>query len=181
MRPKVNERVRLAAARAASQHGNVTAAQLLEPAWSRPMVKRWHAKGLLHREFRGVYRFGHRAPGWAPRAMAAVLACGDGALLGGFASAFLFGADPAPAAHAGGGGAPGAARSRVTIRRRRLRGTVWRGIPTTTLPQTIADLAPQLGSTSSPRSATAREPAIVSIRLRCCASLAAPQEWAGSV
>ena len=41
----------------------------------------------------GVYRVGHAAPSVEATYMAAVLACGDGALLMGAAAAYLYGAD----------------------------------------------------------------------------------------
>ncbi|MCW2990851.1 MAG: hypothetical protein JWM73_1445 [Solirubrobacterales bacterium] len=55
------------------------------------MVSRWAAKGLLYREFRGVYRFGHRAPSPQARYLAAVLACGPGAVISGRAALWLYG------------------------------------------------------------------------------------------
>jgi hypothetical protein len=144
MRAQASNRVRLAAARAAEQHGNVTAKQLLGLGWSRSAIDRWHAKGLLHREFRGVYRFGHRSPSWEARALAAVLACGDGALLSGRAAAYLFSLilRPPPLEVT----APTERRLPGVRTRRRpvMRGTVWRSIPATTLTQTIVDLAPLL-------------------------------------
>jgi very-short-patch-repair endonuclease len=39
----------------------ITTAQLLDVGVIRSPVSKWHQKGLLHREFRGVWRFGHRA------------------------------------------------------------------------------------------------------------------------
>src|SRR4051794_32027991 len=96
MRTKVGNAARLAG----RQHGAISHAQLLGAGFSPSMVKRWAANGLLHREFRGVYRLGHRSPSWEARYMAAVLACGPGAVLSGLAAAFLLGAlkgkPPAP-------------------------------------------------------------------------------------
>src|SRR3954462_11391082 len=136
-----------AAAIAGRQHGVIAHAQLLRAGVSRDQVDRWAAKGLLHREFRGVYRFGHKAPSWEARYMAAVLACGPGAVLSGLAAAHLLGAirgkPPAPEVTA-----PTCRRvTGVRTRRRRLHRsdtTLWLGIPTTSVPRTLADLAPLL-------------------------------------
>src|SRR5215813_12829596 len=51
-----------AAARLAGrQHGMVARWQLLELGFSRDMVKRRVARGVLHRFHQGVYAYGHRA------------------------------------------------------------------------------------------------------------------------
>jgi hypothetical protein len=125
----------------------LTIKQLLGVGWSPAAVNRWEKKGLLHREFRGVYRFGHRAPSWDARYMAAVLACGEGAVLSGLAAAHLLGAlkgkPPAPEVTA-----PTNRRVKgVRTRRIKLaRGdtTRWRGIPTTSVPRTLIELAATL-------------------------------------
>jgi predicted transcriptional regulator of viral defense system len=66
---------------AARQHGVATFTQLKLAGLSRSGVYRRIAAGRLHRIHRGVYAVGHaglpREGGW----MAAVLACGDGAVL----------------------------------------------------------------------------------------------------
>ena len=77
--------------------------------------------------------------------MAAVLACGDGALLAGRAAAYLLGVvkgkPPPPEVVA-----PG--KRRVpgvrTWRTSRQDATIWRGIPVTSVPRTLVDLAPYL-------------------------------------
>jgi hypothetical protein len=76
---------------ASAQHGNVTRVQLISAGISRREIERRLKKGALIREYRGVYRVGHRAPSVEARYMAAVLACGEGALLSGFAAAHLWG------------------------------------------------------------------------------------------
>ena len=53
--------------------------------------------GALLPVYRGVYRVGHRAPSVEARYMAAVLACGEGALLSGRAAARLLGLLRGPA------------------------------------------------------------------------------------
>src|SRR4051794_12073800 len=98
-------------------------------------------KGLLMRMYYGVYRVGHRAPSAEAVFMAAVKACGEGALLSGRAAAHMWG--PVK------GNAP---RPEVTSPRKRRvpgvhthrgrpSGTKLRGIPITTVPQTLVDLA----------------------------------------
>jgi hypothetical protein len=108
------------------------------------------AIGVLSREYRGVYRVGHRAPSIEARYLAAVFACGPGALLTGHSAAHLWGllkgAAPAPEV--------------ITRTERRLKGvttrrarrsdppagTTHRGIPITTVPFTLIALAAQLPS-----------------------------------
>ncbi|MBE2316329.1 type IV toxin-antitoxin system AbiEi family antitoxin domain-containing protein [Solirubrobacter sp. CPCC 204708] len=65
---------------AATQHGVVTVAQLLARV-SETTVRRWVARGTLHRVHRGVYAVGHAGLSREGRWMAAVLAAGDGAAL----------------------------------------------------------------------------------------------------
>src|SRR2546429_7497750 len=76
---------------ASRQHGVVTRAQLLSAGLSAPGIKRRVRKGLLIAVHRGVYRVGHRAPSTDATHLAAVLACGEGALLSGRAAAQLLG------------------------------------------------------------------------------------------
>jgi very-short-patch-repair endonuclease len=145
MRPKIRSAEHEVARIARRQHGVVTLGQLLETGLSRDGVKRRVKKGMLHREHRGVYRVGHRAPSTEARYMAAVLACGESSVLSGRAAAFLFGlvkgAAPAPEV--------------TTIADRRVAGVVtrrvrhldkrdvtfYRAIPSTTVPRTLTDLA----------------------------------------
>src|SRR4026207_394199 len=54
-------------------------------------------KGTLIRVHRGVYRVGHRAPSVEARYLAAVLACGEGAVLSGRAAGHLLGLIKGPA------------------------------------------------------------------------------------
>ena len=100
---------------------------------------------LLLPVHRGVYRVGHHAPNVEARYMAAVLACGEGALLSGRAAAYLLGVvkgkPPIPEVTA-------PTKRRVTgvkthqadVRDR----TRWRGIPVTSVARTLVDLAPYL-------------------------------------
>lgn len=97
--------------------------------------------GALLAVFRGVYRVGHTAPSIDAHYIAAVKACGAGALLSGTAAAHLLGLlkGPAPAPEVA---APRKLRVRgVKTRRGRRQGTIWRGIPVTTPAETLVDLA----------------------------------------
>jgi very-short-patch-repair endonuclease len=66
---------------ATRQHGVVSIEQLRAAGLSQDSVKRRVRGGRLHRIHRGVYAVGHTALGSEGRWMAAILACGDGALL----------------------------------------------------------------------------------------------------
>jgi very-short-patch-repair endonuclease len=105
--------------------------------------------GALLREYRGVYRVGHRAPSTDARYLAAVRACGEGALLNGRAAGHLLGLlkGPAPRPEV----RTPTERRIDGIRTRRSRhidareATTFRGIPVTTVPRTLVDLAAVLG------------------------------------
>src|SRR3954467_1711036 len=66
---------------AVRQHGVVTLRQLEEAGVTREATYKRARRGRLHRLHRGVYAVGHRAPSHHARWMAAVLACGEGAVL----------------------------------------------------------------------------------------------------
>ena len=74
---------------ASPEHGVVTRAELLRAGVSSREIERRLEKGLLLREYRGVYRVGHRAPSVEARYQAAVRACGSGAVLSGRAAGRL--------------------------------------------------------------------------------------------
>ena len=127
-------------------HGVVTRRRLLAVGVSDEEIKKRRRKGSLIVEYPGVYRVGHRAPSVEATYMAAVLACGEGALLMGAAAAHLYGlikGEPPPPAV-------------WTKTERRIegiethrsrthrRGTEWRGIPVTTVPATLVDIAPSM-------------------------------------
>jgi Transcriptional regulator, AbiEi antitoxin len=130
---------------AGSQHGLVTRAQLLTAGVTATEIKRRLQKGALIREYRGVYRVGHRAPSLEARYLAAVLACGEGALLSGRAAGYLLGllkgSAPPPEVTT-----PTERRIEGIRTRRARRGdandaTTWGGIPVTTVPRTLIDLS----------------------------------------
>jgi very-short-patch-repair endonuclease len=129
-------------------HGVVTRRQLLAAGVSRREIAHRLATGALLQEHRGVYRVGHRAPSVEARYLAAVLACGDGALLSGRAAAHIWGllkgAAPAPEVLA-----PTERRIAGVITHRARRppdATTHRGIPITTVPFTLVALAAQLST-----------------------------------
>lgn len=83
------------ARRAAKQHGVLTRAQLLEVGLNANAISYRLRIGRLHRLHHNVYAPGHAAPAPLPRSMAAVLACGSGALLSHRSAATLWGIVPA--------------------------------------------------------------------------------------
>ena len=130
---------------ASRSHGVVTRRQLLGAGVTSDQIRQRLGRGSLLREYRGVYRVGHGAPSHEARYLAAVRACGADAVLSGLPAAFLYmlirGAPPEPEV---------ATRSHrrvpgITTRRSQtLHATHLRGIPTTTVPRTLVDLAARL-------------------------------------
>ena len=130
---------------ASRAHGVVTRRELLAAGITTDEIRKRRERGALLAAHRGVYRVGHEAPSTEADYLAAVLACGDGAVLSGRAAAHLYGLTR--------GAAP---PPEVTTRtERRIKGvktrrsralaaqdvTTFRGIPITTVPRTITDLA----------------------------------------
>ncbi|HEY8763501.1 MAG TPA: type IV toxin-antitoxin system AbiEi family antitoxin domain-containing protein, partial [Solirubrobacteraceae bacterium] len=66
---------------ASRQHGVVSVWQLINLGYTRNAIARLVAKGHLHRLYLGVYAVGHTRLTLRGRWMAAVLACGPGAVL----------------------------------------------------------------------------------------------------
>ena len=79
---------------AGRQHGVVGIWQLLEAGVSRDAIEGRIARGVLHRLHRGSYAVGHRALTVESRWMAAVLACGPGAVLSHRSAGQLWGIVP---------------------------------------------------------------------------------------
>ena len=131
---------------AARSHGVVTRAQLLAAGITGAEIK-WRLRtGALLREHPGVYRVGHRAPSVEARYLAAVWACGDGAVLSGRAAAHLWGILKGAAPRAGSDRAAGSGGSRASppAGRGTSKRPTHRGIPITTVPRTLVDLAAHL-------------------------------------
>jgi hypothetical protein len=130
---------------ATRSHGVVTRVQLLAAGITLAEIRQRLAIGALQREHWGVYRVGHRAPSVEARYLAAVWACGDDAVLSGRAAAYLWGilkgAAPPPEVTA-----PSEHRIEgvTTHRAPTIQGTTHRGIPITTVPRTLVDLAAHL-------------------------------------
>jgi very-short-patch-repair endonuclease len=133
---------------ATGQKGLATRAQLLAAGITLQQIRRRLETGALFVEFPGVYRVGHRAPNTETRYLAAVLACGPEALLAGRAAGHLHGLLKHP---------PSmpvvltrTERRIPGVRTRRARSldprdaTKRNGIPVTTVPRTLVDLAAEL-------------------------------------
>jgi hypothetical protein len=136
---------------AASQHGRVTRQQLLDAGIDASRIGRWLADGRLVRVHKGVYAIGHPAPSELGTYHGAVLACGSGAVLSHAAMAHLlqvirYARVPRPEVTV-----PTAnhrARPGIIVHRVRalhiLDTSIFEGIPITTVPRGLLDLAPRL-------------------------------------
>src|SRR3954452_17988495 len=91
MDPQVTTVEQVIARRASRAHGVVTRAELLAAGVTAEEVRGRLRSGALIRVHKGVYRVGHRAPNVEARYLAAVKACGPGAVLSGRAAAHLYG------------------------------------------------------------------------------------------
>jgi Transcriptional regulator, AbiEi antitoxin len=144
MRPKVTKASKQIGPIANRQHGVVTRAQLLAAGVSAKEITTRVESGVLLREHHGVYRVGHRAPSTEATYLAAILACGEAAVLSGRAAGhvhgILKGRAPRPEVTA-----PTARRRPgIASRCRELHprdATNVRGIPVTSIPRTLVDLA----------------------------------------
>jgi very-short-patch-repair endonuclease len=132
---------------AARQHGVVTRKQLLAAGLSPSAISRRVEKGWLHRLYQGVYAVGHRGISREGRWLAAVLACGDFAVLSHWGAAALWDLLPHPRGPVDVSTSMRGGRvRRPGIRLHRCRSltvdltTERRGIPVTTPARTIADL-----------------------------------------
>lgn len=136
---------------AAGDHGRVTRRRLLAEGIGAEQIKRWVGDGRLHVVHRGVYAVGHIAPSMHGDYAAAVLAGGSGAQLSHAPGAHVFkltrGKRPPPpeitvptTAH----------RRRPGIVIHRVKAlhpydvTVHEGIPITSVPRVLLDMAPRL-------------------------------------
>jgi hypothetical protein len=146
MRPigrTVDEKLARIASRA---WGVVTRQELLLAGVSDAGIRRRVKKGLLITQYPGVYRVGHAAPSLEADYIAAVKACGEGALLMGRAAAYLQGLLPTRNPPAPEVMCP-TQRSIAGIRTKRCRSihpldrSTFKGIPITPVPRTLVDLA----------------------------------------
>jgi very-short-patch-repair endonuclease len=144
---EMHPRDRAILAVAAQQHGAVTTAQLLTAGVGRRAIAHRVARGWLVPLHRGVYQIGPVAARYG-REMAAVLACGDGALLSHHSAAAIWGIRPAHKGDVHVTVRGNARRSRPGLRVHRtlsLKAAV-KGLPLTTPAQTLKDLARTLPS-----------------------------------
>lgn len=155
VKPQTVERILARMAR--GQHGLVTRAAMLDAGITRNQIQERVRSGALIRVHRGVYRVGHAAPSLRAHYLGAVLACGEGALLGGRAAAHLMamirGRPPVPEV--------------LCPTQRNVRGVIthqvktlsppdgWthEGVPCTKPARTLVDLAPRLSSEALARTA----------------------------
>jgi len=131
---------------AGRQHGVVSRGQLVAIGFDRGTIDRRVQGGRLHRLYRGVYAVGHTVLSSHGRRLAAVMACGEGAVLSHRSAAALWGLHPSAAtrtdvtvSHTS--GVRSTARIAVHRSRRGIETTSREGIPVTTPMQTLADLA----------------------------------------
>ena len=143
--PSLDQAIATLASRA---QGVVTRQELLGAGLSSEQIRRRFERGTLIAVHRGVYRVGHQAPSREARYMAAVKACGDRAVLCGRAAAHVWGlikgAHPQPEVLAPSKRVvPGVLTHRsLTIARADV--AFWQGIPLTSVPRTLADIAASL-------------------------------------
>src|SRR4051794_9175284 len=135
----VEQKVSRIASRA---HGVVTREQLVCAGITAGEIKQRVHTGALIRVHLGVYRVGHLAPSVEARYLAAVLACGKGSALSGRAAGYLLGLlkGPLPPPEVTSPTERRVAGVR-TRRSKRIEATMCRGIPVTTVPRTLVDLA----------------------------------------
>jgi very-short-patch-repair endonuclease len=132
---------------AEAQHGVVARRQLIEAGMGRERIRSWRRSGRLVLQHRGVYSLGHALLAVEGRWMAAVLACGDGAVLSHRSAASLWGlrsvGSPAIEVTVGANG-PRAPGDGIAVTRSRFVvpgfATAHRGIPVTTVAWTLLDL-----------------------------------------
>jgi hypothetical protein len=142
----VEERISLIATK---EWGIVTRPELLAAGITDDETRHRVRVGLLIREYKGVYRVGHRAPSVEASYLAAVKACGEGAVLSGRAAAYLQGLlrirNPPPPEVT-----TPTERRIAGIRTKRCRNmhprehTTQRGIPITMVPRTLVDLSAEV-------------------------------------
>jgi very-short-patch-repair endonuclease len=132
---------------AAKQHGHITRAQLLAVGISHARIQRWCGQGRLTRVHAGVYAVGYRHAEPVAIAMAAVLACGDEAVLSHDSAAALYGWrrwPRIPEVTATGPRRRAGIRAHVTRSLPRSDVTRQLGVPVTSPERTIREIEPRL-------------------------------------
>jgi hypothetical protein len=135
---------------ASRQHGVVSIRQLLGPlGYSNSAVARALVDGRLHRLHTGVYAVGHTSLSLHGRCLAAVLACGPGAVASHASAAWLWGlSSRPPLPPEATGPVPRRGRLPVVIHRARRLEPADRalvdGTPVTAVPRTLLDMAARL-------------------------------------
>jgi len=137
---------------AAAQHGRTSHAQLCAAGVDRDRIKRWRADGRLHPMHVGVFAVGHCAPSLLADLMTAALAGGSGAVVSHFSAGHLLRILPRrpmlpevtiPTT-------AGRTRSGVVLHRVKTLPPAdtmrLHGIPLTTVPRVLLDLAPGLSA-----------------------------------
>jgi predicted transcriptional regulator of viral defense system len=142
---------RCIAAIAATQHGLITLVQLRDLGVTPAMIRTRRARGSLHPIYRGVFSVGHAPITEEARWLAAVLACGDGALLSHCSAAALWRVRKTSSSIID---VTAPTRRGFTLRNVAVhRATtlapadidICRSVPVTSLPRTIIDLATVVG------------------------------------
>jgi predicted transcriptional regulator of viral defense system len=134
---------RIVAALAGRQHGVISRRQLLGIGMRPRAIERRIERGLLHPIHRGVYAVGHPQISREGHWMAALLACGDDAVLSHRSAAALWGIRQYSGRIETTVPSPRRSSRRFIARRSQLQPdeiTEERGIPTTTVARTILDL-----------------------------------------
>ena len=139
----------IAARLAGRAHGIVTRAELLAAGLTPKEIATRVRKGLLIPQYPGVYRVGHAAPSTEAGYIAAVKACGDGALLRGKPAGYFWAIlkspfPPPPEVLTSTERRPPGLKTKHTKRPDRRDATKYKGIPITTVPRTLVDLAAEL-------------------------------------
>ncbi len=135
---------------AGSQHGRVSHAQLVAAGVGRDRVKRWLADGRLHLVHVGVYAVGHTAPSLLGDLMAAALAGGDGSAVSHGSAGHALRVVPLRPGRPHITVPTTAGRTRAGIVLHRVHGLpaadvmCFQGIPLTTVPRILLDVAPRL-------------------------------------
>jgi very-short-patch-repair endonuclease len=155
---------------AARRYGVVSRAQLAAMGFDDSAILRRVESGRLHRLYRGVYAVGHTIVPPRGRWLAAVLACGDGAVLSYRSAAALWGIRPTAAARVDvtvshTSGVRSSARIVVHRSRRPIERVVLDGIPVTTAGRTLADLATALPGRDLEKVCEAAEALLLDVRI----------------